>query len=83
MMDKTTSRELAQRGTADLDVRLFWDTVTDELAVVVTETATGVSVELATAPHEALDVFYHPYAHMGVPRAETTADVDYPIEAWN
>ena len=82
-MEGTTRRELAQRETADLDVRLFWDTVTDELAVFVTETATGVTFELATAPHEALDVFYHPYAHMGAPMAQTTADVDYPIEAWN
>jgi hypothetical protein len=63
-------RELAYRATGGLEVVLFRDEATDELTVSVSDERTGAYFEFAAAPDEALDVFYHPYAHAafrGVP----------------
>jgi hypothetical protein len=63
-------RELAHRATGGLEVILFWDEATDELTLSVSDERTGAYFEFAAAPDEALDVFYHPYAHAayrGVP----------------
>jgi hypothetical protein len=56
-------RELAQRGTDGLEVMLFWHEATNELTVSVSDERTGAYLELDAEPDEALDVFYHPYAH--------------------
>ena len=42
---------------------LFWHQATDELTVTVLDERNGVHFELAVEPHQALDVFNHPYAH--------------------
>jgi hypothetical protein len=66
-------RELAHRVADGLEVVLFWQRVTHELTVTVSETRTGAYFELAAAPDEALDVFNHPYAHAafrGLPYAQ-------------
>jgi hypothetical protein len=63
-------RELAHRATGGLEVILFWDEVTNELTVSVSDERTGAYFEFAAAPKEALDAYYHPYAHAasrGVP----------------
>jgi hypothetical protein len=63
-------RELAHRATDGLEVMLFWHEGTNELTVSVSDERTGAYFELAAEPGEALDVFYHPYAHAayrGVP----------------
>jgi hypothetical protein len=63
-------RELAHRATGGLEVILFLDEARDELTLSVSDERTGAYFEFAAAPDEALDVFYHPYAHAasrGVP----------------
>jgi hypothetical protein len=66
-------RELAHRATDGLEVMLFWREATNELTVSVSDERTGAYFELDAEPGEALDVFYHPYAHAahrGVPYDE-------------
>jgi hypothetical protein len=66
-------RELAHRATDGLEVMLFWHEATNELTVSVSDERTGAYFELAADPDEALEVFYHPYAHAahrGVPYDE-------------
>ncbi len=46
-----------------LEVVLFWHQATDELTVTVLDERNGIHFELAVEPHQALDVFNHPYAH--------------------
>jgi hypothetical protein len=71
--EKHQIRELAHRATEGLEVMLFWHEATNELTVSVSDERTGAYFELAAEPDEALDVFYHPYAHAahrGVPYDE-------------
>ena len=56
-------RDLAYRSGDGLDVTLFWHPVTDELRVCVCDVRRGAYFEIPTAPHLALDVFYHPYSY--------------------
>jgi hypothetical protein len=56
-------RELAHRENDGLEVMLFWQTLTDELTITVSDERSGAYFELGAAPNEALDVFNHPYAH--------------------
>jgi hypothetical protein len=66
-------RELAYRETDGLEVILFWHEFTNELTVCVSDTRSGAYFELAADAKQALDVFYHPYAHAaakGIPYQE-------------
>ena len=66
-------RELAYRANDGVEVVLFWDGHTGELTVAVSDERNGAHFELAAAPHKALDVFNHPYAHRayrGLPYTE-------------
>ena len=66
-------RELAHRVNDGFEVILFWQKLTDELTVTVSDERSGAYFELAAAPDQALDVFNHPYAHAafrGLPYAE-------------
>jgi hypothetical protein len=56
-------RELAHRENDGVEVVLFWHQPTDELTVTVSDERNGAHFELAVEPHQALDVFNHPYAH--------------------
>jgi hypothetical protein len=56
-------QELAYRENDGVEVVLFWQRGTDELTVGVSDRRNGGYFELAAAPHQALDVFNHPYAH--------------------
>jgi hypothetical protein len=58
-----TFRELAYRKEDGVEVVLFWHQATDELTVTVLDERNGFHFELAVEPHQALDVFNHPYAH--------------------
>jgi hypothetical protein len=63
-------RELAHRESEGVEVVLFWHDVTNKLTVCVCDTRSGAYFELAAAPEDALDVFYHPYSYAafrGVP----------------
>jgi hypothetical protein len=65
MASKATNpyRELAHRANDGVEVVLFWHEHTGELTVAVSDERSGAYFELAAAPHQALDVFNHPYAH--------------------
>jgi hypothetical protein len=66
-------RELAYRANDGVEVVLFWDEPTNELTVCVSDERSGAYFELAADPHQALDVFYHPYSYAafrGVPYEE-------------
>jgi len=55
-------RELAHRSSDGIDVYLLWSPADDSLAVTVIDEA-AETFELPVAPHEALEVFNHPYAY--------------------
>ena len=56
-------RELTHRVSNGVEVILFWQTLTNELKITVCDERSGTYFEIGAAPHEALDVFNHPYAH--------------------
>ena len=56
-------QELAHRMNDGVEVVLFWHRRTYELTVTVSDERSGTYFELAAQPHQALDVFDHPYAH--------------------
>jgi hypothetical protein len=53
-------RQLANRGSHGLEVRLLWDERDDQLAVTVRDTKSVEFFALRIAHDKALDVFYHP-----------------------
>jgi hypothetical protein len=60
---RAPSRELAQRQTGSVEVRLLWDAETDRVEVFLHDSATDVGFHVDVAPGDALDAFYHPYAY--------------------
>ena len=56
-------RELAHRDNDGIEVVLFWNELTNDLTVSVSDQRTGAYFELAAEPERALDVFEHPYAY--------------------
>ena len=61
----TQFRELARRSNNGVDVTLSWDAETDELLVCVYDERREVYFEIQPERDVALDVYYHPYAHVG------------------
>ena len=59
----TPLRELAHRANDGLEVTLFWHSSTGELTVCVCDERRGSYFEIRPEPHQALDVFYHPYVY--------------------
>ena len=60
----TTTRELAHRRNDGLDIRLLWDSATDQVTVSLHDAKTGDGFEVEVGPNErALDVFHHPFAY--------------------
>ena len=61
----TRFRELAHRPNDGVDVTLSWPVETDELLVCVYDERLEVYFEIHPERDFALDVYYHPYAHIG------------------
>jgi hypothetical protein len=57
------TRELASRASDGLEVTLFWMQGTNRLVVSVSDKKTGDRFVLPASSENALDVFYHPFAH--------------------
>jgi hypothetical protein len=57
------TRELAQRQTGSVEVRLLWDAEADRVEVSLHDSVTDAGFHVDVAPSEALDAFYHPYAY--------------------
>ncbi len=56
-------RELAQRSTGGIDVRLLWNPRTSRLFIVVEDEHHGDSFRSDVGAADALDAFNHPYAY--------------------
>jgi hypothetical protein len=56
-------RELAQRTNCDIEVTLLWSAFDDRLAVTVSDSRSGAWFVLDADVNNALDVYYHPFAH--------------------
>ena len=56
--------ELARRVSGGIEVALFWSAKDNETSVEVWQTATGETLHFTVARTDALDAFYHPFAHL-------------------
>ena len=56
-------KELDHRTGNGLDVRLLWQSATNEVFVQVSDERTAKAFTLSVAPDEARDAFIHPYAY--------------------
>jgi len=64
MTSTTSTRELARRRNDGLDIRLLWDSESDQVTVSLHDARSGEGFELEVGPDErALDVFHHPFAY--------------------
>jgi hypothetical protein len=73
-------RELAHRSDDGLEVVLLWDPTEGGATVIVADTRTGATLELALGEtDDALDAFYHPFSYAEPLRAEGRAPAD---EVW-
>ena len=61
----TRFRELAHRSNNGVDVTLSWHAEADELLVCVYDEGRDVYFEIQPERDSGLDVYYHPYAHIG------------------
>jgi hypothetical protein len=57
------ARELAQRWTGTVEVRLLWHAEGDWVELSVCDPAIGRGFRVVVAPSRALDAFYHPFAY--------------------
>jgi hypothetical protein len=57
------TRELAARESDGIHVVLLWHPRENALTVSVEDARLGDRFQLAVAPDQALDAFYHPFAH--------------------
>ena len=56
-------RELAARESDGIHVRLLWDPSDNGLTVSLEDSRVVDRFQLAVAPDQALDAFYHPFAY--------------------
>jgi dihydrofolate reductase len=61
--DDPTIRELDQRVSDGIDVRLLWHSATNHVSVEVADERTGEFFELDVDPEDALIAFNHPFAY--------------------
>jgi hypothetical protein len=57
------TRELAQRPSGTVEVRLLWRPGIEQVELAVRDRATGKGFRIEVAPGNAIDAFYHPYAY--------------------
>jgi hypothetical protein len=57
-------RELARRVGAGFEVTLFWDAVDDTTSIEIWHEASHETLCFAVPSEDALDAFYHPFAHL-------------------
>jgi hypothetical protein len=57
-------RELARRVSGGIEVALFWSPHDNSTTVEVWQSATKETLLFTVARADALDAFYHPFAHL-------------------
>jgi hypothetical protein len=65
-------RELDRRSSDGIDVRLLWNSLTDQVFVAVHDACTAQSFELQVPDGDALFAFHHPYGYANCPRATSS-----------
>ena len=65
-------KELDRRLSNGIDVSLLWDERDNSVMVSVVDIRSGESFDVEASPDNALDVFYHPYAHAARQGLRTT-----------
>jgi hypothetical protein len=60
---KPAVRELDHRTSDGVDVRLLWNSWTNQVFVAVEDQRSGELFEVTVHGVEALDAFHHPYAY--------------------
>ena len=69
-------RELAHRVNGGIEVTLYWDAHDNSTSVEVWQPATEETLHFTVAQEQALDAFYHPFAHLPVPLEDLTPPPD-------
>lgn len=59
-------RELAHRVSGGMEVTLYWSASDNSTHIEVWQPSTDESLAFAVAREQALDAFYHPFAHAQV-----------------
>jgi hypothetical protein len=59
----STIRELDHRTSDDIEVRLLWNSRTNQVFVAVADLRSGELLEVTVRGDDALDAFRHPYAY--------------------
>lgn len=67
----TVIHELDRRNNDGIDVRILWDSGTDQVSIAVADGRAGESFAFEITPGDAIDAFHHPYAY--APRREPVA----------
>ena len=57
-------RELARRVGTAFEVTLFWDATDDSTSIEIWDAASHETLRFVVPPEDALDAFYHPFAHL-------------------
>ncbi len=63
-------RELNHRHSDGIDVRLLWNSWTNQVSVAVEDHRSGETFVLEVPSAEAREAFAHPYAYIGGDRAD-------------
>jgi hypothetical protein len=66
-------RELARRVSGGLEVALYWSADDDSICIELWQPATGEEITFGIAREQALDAFYHPFAHLPAAYCELAA----------
>lgn len=63
------TRELARRDGNGFEVALFWDSSDDSTSIEIRHGTSGETLRFAVPTDDALDAFYHPFAHLNIAAA--------------
>jgi hypothetical protein len=63
-------RELARRVSGGLEIALYWCPIDDSTSLEVWQPASAERFAFLVPREQALDVFYHPFAHFPIATGE-------------
>jgi hypothetical protein len=68
-------RELARRVSGGIEITLYWSAADNRTTIEVWRPESGETLAFAIPPDQALDAFYHPFAHLTLASGEPLAAV--------